>query len=42
MDEKKKDKEHKHFANDDPTEFKEKTTEEMAKEALKRYKSLQG
>ena len=35
-----KDKEHEHFANDDPTKFNEKTAEEIAKEAIKKFKSL--
>jgi len=42
MSEKKKDKEHKHFANDDPTKFDKKSSEEMAKEAIKKFKSLSG
>ena len=36
----KKDKEHEHFANDDPTEFDHKKTEELTKEAIKKFKSL--
>jgi len=36
----KKDKEHKHFANDDPTEFDQEKTKELAKEAIKKFKSL--
>ena len=38
----KKDKEHEHFANDDPTEFDKESSEEMAKEAIKKFKSLKG
>ena len=40
MNEKKKDKAHEHFANDDPTKFNEKSAEEIAKEAIKKFKSL--
>jgi hypothetical protein len=40
MSEKKKDKNHEHFANDDPTKFDPKKTKEMAKEAIKKFKSL--
>jgi hypothetical protein len=40
MNEKKKELEHKHFANDDPTKFDQKNTEELAKEAIKKFKSL--
>ena len=36
----KKDKEHEHFANDDPTEFDQEKTKELAKEAIKKFKSL--
>ena len=36
----KKEKEHRHFANDDPTEFDHKETEDLAKEAIKKFKSL--
>ena len=36
----KKDKDHEHFANDDPTKFNEKSAEEIAKEAIKKFKSL--
>ncbi|MDC0202510.1 hypothetical protein OAJ97_02235 [Candidatus Nitrosopelagicus sp.] len=36
----KKDKEHEHFANDDPTKFDEKSAEDIAKEAIKKFKSL--
>jgi hypothetical protein len=36
----KKDKNHEHFANDDPTKFDHKSTEELAKEAIKKFKSL--
>ena len=35
-----KDKEHEHFANDDPTKFDEKSAEDIAKEAIKKFKSL--
>ncbi len=42
MTEKKKDKEHKHFANDDPTEFNKEKSEDLAKEAIKKFKSLNG
>ena len=40
MDEKKIDKDHEHFANDDPTEFDMDKTENLAKEAIKKFKSL--
>ncbi|MDA0755946.1 MAG: hypothetical protein O3C04_01320 [Crenarchaeota archaeon] len=36
----KKDKNHEHFANDDPTKFDQKSAEELAKEAIKKFKSL--
>jgi len=36
----KRDKEHEHFANDDPTEFDQEKTKELAKEAIKKFKSL--
>ena len=39
--EKKKDKEHEHFVNDDPTKFDHDKMEDLAKEALKKFKSLQ-
>ena len=41
MNEKKKDTVHKHFANDDPTKFEHEKMEKLAKEALKKFKSLQ-
>jgi len=41
MNEKKKDMVHKHFANDDPTKFEHEKMEKLAKEALKKFKSLQ-
>jgi|TARA_B100001013_G_C24189075_1_gene276700 hypothetical protein len=37
----KKNDSHEHFANDDPTEFDHKETENLAKEAIKKFKSLQ-
>jgi|TARA_B110000263_G_C15287954_1_gene501805 hypothetical protein len=40
MSEKKKDNAHKHFVNDDPTEFDQEKTKEMAKESIKKFKSL--
>ena len=40
MNEKKKDIEHEHFANDDPTEFDKDKLQDMAKEAIKKFKSL--
>ena len=40
MNEKKKDKSHEHFANDDPTNFDQEKTKELAKEAIKKFKSL--
>jgi hypothetical protein len=36
----KKDKNHEHFANDDPTKFNEKSAEDIAKEAIKKFKTL--
>ena len=36
----KKDKDHEHFVNDDPTEFEQEKTKELAKEAIKKYKSM--
>ena len=36
----KKDKDHEHFANDDPTEFDSDKTEDLAKDAIKKFKSL--
>tara|TARA_B100000029_G_scaffold411531_1_gene413907 strand:+ start:210 stop:386 length:177 start_codon:yes stop_codon:yes gene_type:complete len=38
----KKDKEHEHFVNDDPTEFDQDKSEDLAKEAIKKFKSLSG
>tara|TARA_B110000014_G_C19553415_1_gene295652 strand:- start:45 stop:173 length:129 start_codon:yes stop_codon:yes gene_type:complete len=40
MNEKKKDKIHEHFANDDPTEFDQEKTRKLAKDAIKKFKSL--
>ena len=40
MAEKKKDTEHEHFANDDPTEFDKDKLQDMAKVAIKKFKSL--
>ena len=40
MNEKKKDKQHEHFANDDPTEFDQEKSKDLAKEAIKKFKSL--
>ena len=40
MTEKKKNTEHEHFANDDPTEFDKDKLQDMAKEAIKKFKSL--
>jgi len=42
MTEKKKDKVHEHFVNDDPTEFDQEKLEDLAKEAIKKFKSLNG
>ena len=39
---KKKKKEHEHFVNDDPTDFDQNKSEELAKEAIKKFKSLNG
>jgi hypothetical protein len=36
----KKDKEHKHFVNDDPTKFDPEQIKDLAKEAIKKFKSL--
>ena len=36
----KKDKEHEHFVNDDPTEFDPEETKDLAIEAIKKFKSL--
>ena len=38
--EKKKDVKHKHFVNDDPTKFDHDKMENLAKEALKKFKKL--
>ena len=35
----KKDKVHEHFVNDDPTEFDQDKLEDLAKEAIKKFKS---
>ena len=40
MNEKKKDTQHEHFANDDPTEFDQEKSKDLAKEAIKKFKSL--
>jgi len=40
MRSKKEDIQHTHFANDDPTKFDQKSSEELAKEAIKKFKSL--
>ena len=42
MDKKKKNKEHEHFVNDAPTDFDQNKSEELAKEAIKKFKSLNG
>ena len=40
-DEKTKEKkEHEHFANDDPTKFSKEDMEDLAKKAIKKFKSL--
>ena len=36
----KKDIDHEHFANDDPTEFEQEKTKDLAKEAIKKFKSM--
>ena len=36
----KKDKDHEHFVNDDPTEFEQEKTKDLAKEAIKKFKSM--
>ncbi len=36
----KKDKGHEHFVNDDPTEFEQEKTKDLAKEAIKKFKSM--
>ena len=33
-------KDHEHFANDDPTEFPKEDMEDLAKKAIKKFKSL--
>ncbi len=40
MEEKKTKKGEEHFANDDPTEFTHDDMEDMAKQAMKKFKSL--
>ena len=40
MNENKKDKKHEHFVNDDPTKFDPEETKSLAKEAIKKFKSL--
>jgi len=40
MNKKKKDVKHEHFANDDPTQFEHENLEELAKKAIKKFKSL--
>ena len=37
---KKKKNEHEHFVNDDPTEFPTENMEQLAKKAIKKFKSL--
>ncbi len=37
---KKKGEKHEHFVNDDPTKFDPSKMEDMAKEAIKKFKSL--
>ena len=37
---KKKKKEHEHFVSDDPTEFPAEKIEDLAKKAIKKFKSL--
>ena len=39
--EKKKEKGHEHFVNDDPTKFEHEKLEDLAKKAMKKFKSLQ-
>ena len=34
------DKKDEHYANEDPTKFDQKNAEELAKEAIKKFKSL--
>ena len=36
----KKTRYHEHFANDDPTEFDQEKTRKLAKDAIKKFKSL--
>ena len=36
----KKDKKDEHYASEDPTKFDQKNAEELAKEAIKKFKSL--
>ena len=40
MEEKKTKRGEEHFANDDPTEFPHEDMEDMAKQAMKKFKSL--
>jgi hypothetical protein len=36
----KKDKDHEHFANNDPTKFDPEKTKDLANEAIKKFKRL--
>ena len=36
----KKDEKEEHYANEDPTKFDQKDAEKLAKEAIKKFKSL--
>jgi hypothetical protein len=36
----KEKKDHEHFANDDPTKFSKEDMEDLAKKAIKKFKSL--
>ena len=36
----KKDKDNEHFANDDPTKFEQEEIQDLAKEAIKKFKSM--
>jgi hypothetical protein len=40
MNEKRKDKEHEYFVNNDPTKFDPEKTKDLAKEAIKKFKKL--
>ena len=40
MQKEKKDKEHPHFANEDPTKYEHEKMEKLAKEALKKFRSI--